>query len=281
MRSMRRSAVFHFMANLGWEMGSIVCRRITPRRWTEARLTASALEARTDLLPPSLARVLTIGLPRQLLLPHNEVQQDADGGHEVPGELFQHAAVCEYVHTRLEQLVLALSREEAERDVHQIERGLDVRKWRVQSDILCPGAALSWVRRTAMAQSRCPKCLKTECELKESTPVGSRYKLWMVQCAAWRASVGNNEFVSVGSMVANLEKDVKRLSGEVNALASAVYSQRSAGEAIDEGMATIEKAAHSERGAILRFFLKHPMVGPIGSAASVISLLGVEMGSGF
>jgi hypothetical protein len=37
------------------------------------------------------------------------------------------------------------------------------------------------------------------------------------------------EFVSVGSMVANLEKDVKRLSGEVNALASAVYSQRSAG----------------------------------------------------
>jgi hypothetical protein len=38
-------------------------------------------------------------------------------------------------------------------------------------------------------------------------------------------------------------------------------------------MATIEKAAHSERGAIFRFFLKHPMVGPIGSAASVISLL--------
>jgi len=46
-------------------------------------------------------------------------------------------------------------------------------------------------------------------------------------------------------------------------------------------MATNEKAGHSERSAILRFFLKHPMVGPIGSAASVISLLGVEMGSGF
>src|ERR1700693_860177 len=55
------------------------------------------------------------------------------------------------------------------------------RKWRVQSDIFCPGVALSWIRRTAMAQSRCPKCLKTEFELKESTPVGSRYKLWMVQ----------------------------------------------------------------------------------------------------
>jgi hypothetical protein len=80
-----------------------------------------------------------------------------------------------------------------------------------------------------MAQSRCPKCLKTEFELKESAPVGSRYKLWMVQCAACGAVVGTMEFVSVGSMVANLEKDVKRLSGEVNALASAVYSQRSAG----------------------------------------------------
>jgi len=47
-----------------------------------------------------------------------------------------------------------------------------------------------------------PEMFENGIRIEGVGPVGSRYKLWMVQWSACGAVVGTMEFVSVGSMVA-------------------------------------------------------------------------------
>ena len=71
-----------------------------------------------------------------------------------------------------------------------------------------------------MAYSTCAKCGNNHFEIKENSPVGSRYKLMFVQCASCGSVVGVMEYYNIGTKLEELEKKVSSLSSGISTLST-------------------------------------------------------------
>jgi hypothetical protein len=72
-----------------------------------------------------------------------------------------------------------------------------------------------------MAQSSCPKCGAHSFEIKEHSPSGSNFKVYLLQCSAFNcgAVVGTMDFHNTAAILANQEKQIAEVAVQANVAA--------------------------------------------------------------
>ncbi len=67
-----------------------------------------------------------------------------------------------------------------------------------------------------MATSKCGACNSTTFEIKENSPKGSNFKLYVFQCASWGAVVGGFEYQSNNVLLDKLSDAVRKIGRQLN-----------------------------------------------------------------
>ncbi len=75
-----------------------------------------------------------------------------------------------------------------------------------------------------MASSTCIKCGGHLFEIKQIEPIGSAYKLHLVQCATCGGPVGTQDYFNLGSLLVDQEKMIKALSTRLTQIESNIIN---------------------------------------------------------
>jgi hypothetical protein len=70
--------------------------------------------------------------------------------------------------------------------------------------------------------TKCPHCNTTRFELKEIEPVGSTYKVNVLQCTSCGAPSGIMDYWNIGTLLKQQEKHISDLSKQIQQLQHAV-----------------------------------------------------------
>lgn len=75
-----------------------------------------------------------------------------------------------------------------------------------------------------MAISTCAKCGSHFFELSETSPSGSNYKLFFVQCSVCGVPVATQEYYHLGTLIENQSKLIKNLEMKIRNIENQLYA---------------------------------------------------------
>lgn len=74
--------------------------------------------------------------------------------------------------------------------------------------------------------SKCVKCENTSFEMKENSPIGSRFKLLFVQCYSCGTPIGAMEYFNSGSQIEIVTKKIQNLENKLDNIESLIRQRR-------------------------------------------------------
>lgn len=74
--------------------------------------------------------------------------------------------------------------------------------------------------------SKCAKCGSTSFEMKENSPIGSRFKLFFVQCYSCGAPIGAMEYFNSSTQIEIVTKKIQNLENKLDNIENLIRQRR-------------------------------------------------------